>query len=169
MKTPKFQQAEWNTNTTTRKLHWRDSSRLKSKSCIIANLVPRAFPWARGCIIAYTNSWDSSFRAASACRITRFGRVCEFVFPPFVSATSPKCIDREGLGRNRTRARQELDNTPWTYYNKAAYYPCRPKRTQTLEIEWDLHYLLSRDRTQVPIVDAWRYWDDHVRMRTSAL
>ena len=45
MKTPKFQQAEWNTNTTTRKVHWRDFIwmlhhkivyRLKSKSYIIA-------------------------------------------------------------------------------------------------------------------------------------
>ena len=32
----------------------------------------------------------------------------EFISRPFVSDTSPKCIDREGLGRCRTGTRQYL-------------------------------------------------------------
>ena len=128
MKTFKFQLAEWNTNSTTRKVYWRDFIWM-SHHKVVSRLKIKSY------ITAYTNSLDSSFHAASAFRITWFGRVCEFVFPPFVSATSPKCIDREGLWGHRTRARQELDNTPCTYYNKAAYYPCRPKTTQTLETE----------------------------------
>ena len=160
MKTSKFQRAEWNTNSTTRKVHWRDFIRKSHHRFFYPDSQERA--------ILLPSSSASLFRAAYAFRITWSGRVCEFVFPPFVSATSLKCIDREGPGRHV----QGLGKSYITHRECITIKPHTipvDQRTQTLEIEWDLHYLLSRDRTQVPKADAWRYWDDHVRMRTSAL
>ena len=52
------------------------------------------------------------WRAADAFRVTWSERV-----RPFVSDTSPKCVDREGLGRRRTGttlARKKGETSPTT-------------------------------------------------------
>jgi len=109
MKTSKFQRAEWNTNSTTRMLHWRDLSWMSHHRIF--------YPGSKVRAILLPSSSASLFRAAYAFRIMWSGQVCESVFSAVRLGYAPERAWEDtvqGLSKSYITHRERIKIKPHT-------------------------------------------------------